>query len=141
MKSLIVMKTLIRNFTHTFRRFFAASVLNIIGLAIAFASFFVIMTQVEYDLNFNKGYKDYEKIFRLEVNGDEEEGFQLWTARPVGEMVGASSPHGQTRVSARWHPTNISGRTHGSAPTGQWRIEKNSMLNGRAVEVREKTSK
>ena len=93
MKNLIVMKTLIRNFTHTFRQFFTASALNIIGLAIAFASFFVIMTQVEYDLNFNKGYKDYEKIFRLEVNADEEEGFQLWTARPVGEMVGASSPH------------------------------------------------
>ncbi len=66
------MKTLIRNFTHTFRRFFTASVLNIMGLAIAFASFFVIMTQVDYDLNFNKGYKDYEKIFRLEINISEE---------------------------------------------------------------------
>ena len=50
------MNTLARNFSHTFRRFFTASVLNIIGLAIAFASFFVIMTQVDYDLNFNKGY-------------------------------------------------------------------------------------
>ena len=45
------MNTLARNFSHTFRRFFTASVLNIIGLAIAFASFFVIMTQVDYDLN------------------------------------------------------------------------------------------
>lgn len=53
------MKTFIRNFSHTFRRFFTASVLNIVGLAIAFASFFVIMTQVDYDYNFNKGYKDY----------------------------------------------------------------------------------
>ena len=42
------MNTLARNFSHTFRRFFTASVLNIIGLAIAFASFFVIMTQVDY---------------------------------------------------------------------------------------------
>ena len=61
------MNTLARNFSHTFRRFLTASVLNIIGLAIAFASFFVIMTQVDYDLNFNKGYKDYENIFRLEI--------------------------------------------------------------------------
>ena len=38
------MNTLARNFSHTFRRFLTASVLNIIGLAIAFASFFVIMT-------------------------------------------------------------------------------------------------
>ena len=61
------MNILARNFSHTFRRFLTASVLNIIGLAIAFASFFVIMTQVDYDLNFNKGYKDYEKIFRVEA--------------------------------------------------------------------------
>ena len=61
------MKTLIRNFSYTFRRFFAASVLNIAGLSIAFSSFFVIMTQIDYDYNFNKGYKDYKKIFRVEV--------------------------------------------------------------------------
>lgn len=33
------MKTIIRNFSHTFRRFLTASLLNIIGLSIAFASF------------------------------------------------------------------------------------------------------
>ena len=85
------MNTLARNFSHTFRRFLTASVLNIIGLAIAFASFFVIMTQVDYDLNFNKGYKDYEKIFRLEVNTSEDGS--LYTARPLGEAIGTASPH------------------------------------------------
>ena len=87
------MKTLIRNFTHTFRRFFTASVLNIMGLAIAFASFFVIMTQVDYDLNFNKGYKDYEKIFRLEINISEEMEWLLGAPRPLGELIGNASPH------------------------------------------------
>lgn len=61
------MKTLVRNFSHTFRRFFTASILNILGLSIAFASFFVIMTQVDYDYNFNKGYKDYEKYSVLKL--------------------------------------------------------------------------
>lgn len=58
------MNTVFRNFSYTFRRFFTASLLNLIGLSIAFASFFVIITQVDYDLNFNKGYKDYENIFQ-----------------------------------------------------------------------------
>ena len=95
------MNTLARNFSHTFRRFltasvlniiglarrfFTASVLNIIGLAIAFASFFVIMTQVDYDLNFNKGYKDYEKIFRAEFKGGEDRDWQTWLSRPFGEI-------------------------------------------------------
>ena len=87
------MKTLIRNFSHTFRRFFTASVLNIVGLAIAFASFFVIITQVDYDYNFNKGYKDYEKIFRVEVHVNDEYGWQVWLARPFCELVQSTSPH------------------------------------------------
>lgn len=63
------MKTLIRNFSYTFRRFFAASVLNIAGLSIAFSSFFVIMTQIDYDYNLIKDIriiKDFpsRSIFR-----------------------------------------------------------------------------
>ena len=87
------MNTLARNFSHTFRRFFTASVLNIIGLAIAFASFFVIMTQVDYDLNFNKGYKGYEKIFRAEFKGGEDRDWQTWLSRPFGEIIENSSPY------------------------------------------------
>ena len=48
------MKTLIRNFSHTFRRFFTASILNLVGLSIAFTACFVILTQVDYDYNYNK---------------------------------------------------------------------------------------
>lgn len=55
------MKTLVRNFSHTFRRFFTASILNILGLSIAFASFFVIMTQVDYDYNLTKDIKTTKK--------------------------------------------------------------------------------
>ena len=87
------MKTLIRNFSHTFRRFFTASILNILGLSIAFASFFVIMTQVDYDYNFNKGYKDYEKIFRVEVKPTPASDWQLWMPRPLCERIQTCSPH------------------------------------------------
>lgn len=87
------MKTLVRNFSHTFRRFFTASILNILGLSIAFASFFVIMTQVDYDYNFNKGYKDYEKIFRIEINPNPDSGWQLWMPRPLCELIQTCSPH------------------------------------------------
>ena len=96
------MNTLARNFSHTFRRFLTASVLNIIGLAIAFASFFVIMTQVDYDLNFNKGYKDYQNIYRLEIKPNEEWGWQLWTPRPIAELIGTASPHIQASAITGW---------------------------------------
>ena len=48
------MKTIIRNFTSIFRKFVTANLLNLLGLSLAFASFFVIMTQVNYDLSYNK---------------------------------------------------------------------------------------
>jgi putative ABC transport system permease protein len=55
------MNTLFRNFSHTFRRFFTASVLNLLGLSIAFAACFVILTQVDYDYNYKR-----QKMLRAE---------------------------------------------------------------------------
>jgi len=37
-----------------FRKFVSANLLNLLSLSLAFASFFVIMTQVNYDLGYNK---------------------------------------------------------------------------------------
>ena len=99
------MKTLVRNFSHTFRRFMTASVLNIVGLSIAFASFFIIMTQVDYDLNFNKGYKDYEQIFRAEFDPKGNSAFVTTIPRPLGELAETSSPH-ITGVSIQGWPGN-----------------------------------
>jgi hypothetical protein len=48
-----------------FRRGVSAmsGILNVLGMAVAFAAFYIILVQVNYDLNFNKGIKDSEKIF------------------------------------------------------------------------------
>ena len=90
------MNTLLRNFSHTFRRFFTASVLNLLGLSIAFAACFVILTQVDYDYNYNKAYPAHDRIYRVEVNvGEAFGGWQTWVPRPLCEMVGACSPHVQ----------------------------------------------
>lgn len=87
------MNTLLRNFSHTFRRFFTASVLNLLGLSIAFAACFVILTQVDYDYNYNKAYPAHDRIYRVEVDAGGDYGWQIWLARPFCELVGASSPH------------------------------------------------
>ena len=39
------------------------SVLNIIGLAAAFAALYVILVQVHHDFNYNKSIKDSDRIF------------------------------------------------------------------------------
>ena len=90
------MKTVIRNFSHTFRRFFTASILNLAGLSIAFTACFVILTQVDYDYNYNKCFPAHERIYRVEVNRGGEYDWQTWLARPFCELLGAASPHIQT---------------------------------------------
>lgn len=87
------MKTLLRNFTHNFRRFLSASILNLLGLSVAFAAFFVIMTQVDHDYNYNKGIKEYENIFQLEIYANDDWGWGMNFPRPMAEKIAECSPH------------------------------------------------
>ena len=88
------MKTIIRNFTSIFRKFVTANLLNMLGLSLAFASFFVIMTQVNYDLGYNKSFTEHENLFRLTMKlGPGMEDYGTTLPRPLVERLAASSPH------------------------------------------------
>ena len=88
------MKTIIRNFTSIFRKFATANLLNLLGLSLAFASFFVIMTQVNFDLGYNKSLTEHEKLFRMTLKlGPAKEDYGDMLPRPVIERLAAASPH------------------------------------------------
>ena len=88
------MKTIVRNFTSIFKKFVTANLLNLLGLSLAFASFFVIMTQVNYDLSYNKSFTEHENLFRMTwYLGAEEEDYGATLPRPVVERLAAASPH------------------------------------------------
>ncbi len=77
-----------------FRKFVSASLLNLLGLSLAFASFFVIMTQVNYDLGYNKSFTEHEKLFRLTMKlGPGMEDYGVTLPRPLVEQLAAASPH------------------------------------------------
>ena len=76
------------------RRFKTAYVLNLLGLSLAFASFFVIMTQVNYDLGYNKSFAEHEKLFRLTMKlGPGMEDYGVTLPRPLVEQLAVASPH------------------------------------------------
>ena len=56
----------IRIFLTLLRRYTTSSVLNIVGMAVAFAAVYLIAVQVKFDLSYNRGSKNSERIFRLE---------------------------------------------------------------------------
>ena len=71
-----------------------SSILNVLGMAVAFAAFYIILVQVNYDLNFNRGIKDSEKVFVLSVNAQGEAKYNsLYYCRPLAEMLMHSSPN------------------------------------------------
>ena len=63
-----------RNFITLLRRYTASSLLNIVGMAIAFAAAYLILVQVHYDLRYNQSIPDVEHIYRLEYPSWTTEG-------------------------------------------------------------------
>ncbi|MBR5014220.1 MAG: hypothetical protein IKY16_06405 [Bacteroidales bacterium] len=73
---------------------FMSSILNVLGMAVAFAAFYIILVQVDYDLNFNKGIKDSEKVFVLSVDAQGQAKYNtLYYCRPLAEKLMQSSPN------------------------------------------------
>lgn len=63
------MNSLFRNSLHTFRRFWRASLLNFIGLVIAFFAFFIFITSWKQQAEYNTCFDDYKRMYRVEVEG------------------------------------------------------------------------
>jgi putative ABC transport system permease protein len=85
------MKQFIKNFLFVLKNFKTSSVLNIVGLSIAFATCIIIMMQVDYDQNFDKCFENSDRIYRMELvyGGDK----QAVLPRPFADILFESSPH------------------------------------------------
>ena len=68
-----------RDFLKNLRRYSTSSALNIIGLAIAFASAYIILVQVNFDLSYNKCFRDADRVFRVEMESPWGEKGTWWT--------------------------------------------------------------
>ena len=81
----------IRNFLTLLRRYTTSSVLNIVGMAVAFAAVYLIAVQVKFDLSYNRVIKNSERIYRLDHPSWSEEGHWVyfWNRRIPAEMCAA----------------------------------------------------
>ena len=67
------------------------ALLNIAGIAIAVAAFYILMAVADYDLNFNKGIKDCERVYNFTWFRTDGTRTNLVT-RPFGELLGKQFP-------------------------------------------------
>ncbi|WP_455635476.1 ABC transporter permease [Parabacteroides sp.] len=86
------MKTILRNLLSVLRRFKMATLLNVLGLSIAFAAFILIMMQVDYDRNFDREIVNADQIFRVEI-ADSDGTRMAIINRPLAEAFIQSSPY------------------------------------------------
>ena len=86
------MKIALRNFLTTLRRYKASSLLNIVGLTLAFTACYIILVQVRWEMTYNRTLRDSERIYLIETTDWYEPGaWQAWVNRPLSERLIAST--------------------------------------------------
>ena len=81
---------MLKNLWHVVRHFKAAFILNLLGLAVAFTAFMMIMMQVRHEQTFDRCYDGADRIVRLDVRVDGDG--QAIVNRPLARMFAQSSP-------------------------------------------------
>ena len=83
----------IRNFLTLLRRYTTSSVLNIVGMAVAFAAVYLIAVQVKFDLSYNRVIKNSERIYRLEYPNESGNGrWDIWWNRQMPDKLVSICP-------------------------------------------------
>ena len=86
------MKIALRNFLTTLRRYKASSLLNIVGLTLAFTACYIILVQVRWEMTYNRTLRDSERIYLVESTDWYTPGaWQSWLCRPMVERFLSST--------------------------------------------------
>lgn len=77
-----------RDFLMLLRRYTASSVLNIVGMALAFAAAYLILVQVNFDMSYNRKIPNAENIYRMERPSTTKEGYweSVWNRYDPSEI-------------------------------------------------------
>lgn len=87
------MRYLFHNFINTLRHYKASSLLNVIGMAVAFAAFYLILTQVRWGLGYNQKLEDGDRIFLMTITSSEAlDKQEAYFCRPIAEQLLSSAP-------------------------------------------------
>ncbi|MDO4461650.1 MAG: hypothetical protein Q4C30_04010 [Bacteroidia bacterium] len=87
------MKYILINFINTLRCYKTSSFLNILGMAVAFAAFYIIMSQVQWGYTYNKGIEDGERIFLMSTpHFQRPDKRNIYMSRPICDRVLEAAP-------------------------------------------------
>ena len=103
------MKIALKNFINTLRRYKIASLLNIAGLALAFAAFYIIMAQVYSAFTYNSTIKDNERVYMISPYSEILGRYNENAPNPVSYETAEALPVVESIASMAWYesPTHV----------------------------------
>ena len=78
---------ILKNSWHMARRFKTATTLNLAGLTVAFAAFYLLMTQVDYNRSYNRNIADGDRVYRLETKMNAEAAWGTYCNRRIHAII------------------------------------------------------
>ena len=76
-----------------FRKTGVSTLINILGMSVAFAAAMILMVQVRWDTTYDANYEGHKQVFRLENNWMDKGLFSTSFSRPIIEIAEAASPN------------------------------------------------
>ena len=76
-----------------FRKTGVSTLINILGMSVAFAAAMILMVQVKWDTTYDKNFEGHERVFRMENNWIDDGPFSAMFSRPLIELVKTASPN------------------------------------------------
>ena len=71
----------------TLKRYKVASLLNVLGLTLAFVAFYIIASQVWFTLTYNHSLKDADRTYLISPNFGGEKGDMKWSSNSPGDLA------------------------------------------------------
>ena len=76
-----------------FRKTGVSTLINIIGMSVAFAAATILLVQVRWDTAYDRNFTGHEQVFRMENNWLDDGLFSTYFNRPMVEVVRTASPN------------------------------------------------
>jgi len=76
-----------------FRKTGVSTLINILGMSVAFAAAMILLVQVRWDSTYDANFEGHEQVYRMENNWIDDGAFSAMFSRPLIEMIKSSSPN------------------------------------------------
>ncbi len=76
-----------------FRKTGVSTLINILGMSVAFAAAMILMVQVRWDTTYDANFKGHKQVFRMENNWMDKGLYSTYFSRPIIEVAKAASPN------------------------------------------------